>query len=74
MKDITGLGHLGLTGSIEEWRPLAEILGLEATPQTSVWRRRSAYRRVLGADLVPQAEHLGSPNAWPHAGGRRAFA
>lgn len=35
MADITGLGYLGLTGPIEEWRALAEILGLEATPQTS---------------------------------------
>ena len=35
MTDITGLGYLGLTGSIEEWRVLAEILGLEATRQIS---------------------------------------
>ncbi len=35
MGEITGLGYLGLTGSIEEWRPLAEILGLEAVPQTA---------------------------------------
>ena len=28
MGDITGLGYLGLTGSIQEWRPVAEILGL----------------------------------------------
>ncbi len=35
MADIEGLGYLGLTGSIEEWRALAAILGLEAVPQTS---------------------------------------
>ena len=35
MAEIEGLGYLGLTGSIEEWRPLAEILGLQASPQTS---------------------------------------
>jgi 2,3-dihydroxybiphenyl 1,2-dioxygenase len=35
MGEITGLGYLGLTGSIDEWRPLAEILGLESVPQAS---------------------------------------
>jgi 3,4-dihydroxy-9,10-secoandrosta-1,3,5(10)-triene-9,17-dione 4,5-dioxygenase len=35
MGDIRGLGYLGLTGSIDEWRSLADILGLEALPQTS---------------------------------------
>ncbi len=35
MGDITGLGYIGLIGSISEWRPLAEILGLEALPQIS---------------------------------------
>jgi 3,4-dihydroxy-9,10-secoandrosta-1,3,5(10)-triene-9,17-dione 4,5-dioxygenase len=35
MGDIAGLGYIGLKGALEEWRPLAEILGLEAVPQTS---------------------------------------
>jgi 3,4-dihydroxy-9,10-secoandrosta-1,3,5(10)-triene-9,17-dione 4,5-dioxygenase len=35
MGDVSGLGYLGLTGSVDEWRHLAEILGLQAVPQTS---------------------------------------
>ncbi|MDP9056111.1 MAG: VOC family protein [Pseudomonadota bacterium] len=35
MAEIEGLGYLGLTGSIEEWRALAAILGLEAVSQAS---------------------------------------
>ncbi len=35
MGDIAGLGYLGLTGPVDEWRQLAEILGLQAAAQTS---------------------------------------
>jgi 3,4-dihydroxy-9,10-secoandrosta-1,3,5(10)-triene-9,17-dione 4,5-dioxygenase len=40
MGDIRALGYLGLTGSIDEWRHLGEIIGLEAVPQTSASEAR----------------------------------
>jgi 3,4-dihydroxy-9,10-secoandrosta-1,3,5(10)-triene-9,17-dione 4,5-dioxygenase len=35
MGDITALGYLGLTGSIEEWREMAGIIGLQAAQPSS---------------------------------------
>lgn len=35
MGDIAALGYLGLTGSIEEWGEMADIVGLEAVPPSS---------------------------------------
>ena len=35
MGDITALGYLGLTGSIQEWHHLAGLIGLQAGPPSS---------------------------------------
>ena len=35
MGDITALGYLGLTGSIQEWSHLAGLIGLQAAPPSS---------------------------------------
>ncbi len=40
MGEITGLGYLGLKGPIDEWRQLAEMIGLQAVPQTAASEAR----------------------------------
>lgn len=35
MGDVTALGYLGLKGSLEEWRRLADLIGLQAAPAST---------------------------------------